>query len=296
MSLRDVGGGWRGLLKAIGWSVAFAIVGLAVGLPLVIGAGLLLGGGLDDPDWFSRPGLPQVLSQGIGLVAGFGVATVVIGRKALRRSWEELRWRGTAPRGSWFARGFLLGAVAAALAMALGLAAAGASWSTGEGSWLDWLGAASKTFGALALPAFSEELVFRGVPLVLLAGVIGRWPAILVTAVAFGLSHLPNPGITSLGVANIALAGVLLGAAFYAPGGIWTAWGAHLGWNVSLAVLGAPVSGLPLGMPFLEYRPGEPTWVSGGGFGPEGGVMASLAMTVAVVVALRWISKGEGTA
>ena len=296
MSLRDVGGGWQGLLKAIGWSVAFAIVGLVAGLPLVVGAGALLSGGLDDPNWFSKPGLPQALAQGVGLVVGFGIATIVIGRKVLRRSWEELRWRGAAPRGAWFARGLALGAVAAALAMVLGLGAAGASWATGEGSWLGWAGAAAGTFGALALPALSEELMFRGLPLVLLAGVLGRWPAVVLTAVAFGLSHWTNPDITALGMVNISLAGVLLGAAFYAPGGIWTAWGAHLGWNVSLAALGAPVSGLPLGIPFIEYRPGGPTWVSGGGFGPEGGAMASLAMIAAIVVASRWISKGEGTA
>ena len=35
----------------------------------------------------------------------------------------------------------------------------------------------------------------------------------------------------------------------YAPGGIWTAWGAHLGWNATLAALDAPVSGLPFRFP-----------------------------------------------
>ena len=296
MSLRDVGGGWKGLLKAIGWSVAFAIVGLTAGLPLVIGAGALLQGGLGDPDWFTRPGLPQALAQGVGLVIGFGIATLLIGRKVLHRSWEELRWRSLAPRGAWFARGLALGAAAAALAMVLGLGTAGASWATGEGTWLGWFGSSVATLFALALPALSEELIFRGLPLVLLAGVIGRWPAVVLTAVAFGLSHWSNPDITALGMVNISLAGILLGAAFYAPGGIWTAWGAHLGWNVSLAALGAPVSGLPLGIPFIEYRPGGPIWVSGGVFGPEGGAMASLAMVAAIAVASRWITKGERAA
>ena len=296
LKVRDVGGGWRGLLKAIGWSVAFTIVGLVVGLPLVIGVGALLHGGLDDPDWFTTPGLLQALSQGVGLVVGFGVASFLIGRKVLRRSWEELRWRTPAPRGAWFVRGLALGAAAAALPMVLGLGAAGARWATGEGTWLGWFGSAVGTLLALALPALSEELVFRGLPLVLMAGVIGRWPAVVLTAVAFGLTHWTNPGITPLGLVNISLAGVLLGAAFYAPGGIWTAWGVHLGWNVALAALGAPVSGLPLGAPFLEYHPGGPSWVSGGGFGPEGGVLASLAMVGALAAASRWIMKGEGAA
>ena len=31
--------------------------------------------------------------------------------------------------------------------------------------------------------------------------------------------------------------GILLGVAFYFPGGLWTAFGVHLGWNVTLAAL-----------------------------------------------------------
>jgi membrane protease YdiL (CAAX protease family) len=47
----------------------------------------------------------------------------------------------------------------------------------------------------------------------------------------FGLAHGLNPEVTPLAIGNVALAGVFLSLAFYAPGGIWTAWGAHLGWN-----------------------------------------------------------------
>ena len=56
------------------------------------------------------------------------------------------------------------------------------------------------------------------------------------------------------------------------------------------------MSGLPLAIPVLEYSPGGPAWVSGGAFGPEGGVLASVAMIGAIAVAIRWIPKGEGTA
>ena len=90
-----------------------------------------------------------------------------------------------------------------------------------------------------------------------------------------------NPDVTPLGLGNIALAGIFLGLAFYAPGGLWTAFGAHLGWNATLAALDAPVSGLPFDIPLLDYRagrarPGSPA----GAFGPEGGLLATLALTV----------------
>ena len=294
MSGRDLGTGVTGLLKAIGWSVAFVVVGIVLGLPTVVGLGALVKGSAGT-EWFSNPGLPQLLTQGVGLVVGFGLATLLIGRKALGRTWEELRWRGPHPAFPWFARGLALGAAAAGGAMVLGLAAAGAAWSTTTGSLLDWARSALLTGGALALPALSEELIFRGVPLILLAGVLGRWPAVVLTAVAFGLSHWSNPDITTLGMVNIAVAGVLLGTAFFAPGGLWTAWGAHLGWNLALAALGAPVSGLPLAMPYLAYNPGGPVWVSGGGFGPEGGLLASVTMLAGTALAAQWIRKARET-
>jgi membrane protease YdiL (CAAX protease family) len=294
LSRRELGTGLTGLLKAIGWSVAFVVVGIVIGLPTVVGVGALVKGSAGN-EWFSKPDLPQLWVQGFGLVAGFGLATLLLGRKALGRTWEELRWRGTQQALPWFARGLALGAAAAGGAMVLGLAAAGAAWTITTGSLLDWARSAVLTGGALALPALSEELIFRGVPLILLAGVLGRWPAVILTAVAFGLSHLGNPDITWLGMVNIALAGVLLGTAFFAPGGLWTAWGAHFGWNLALAGLGAPVSGLPLAMPYLAYNPGGPAWVSGGGFGPEGGLLASVTMLAGTALAAQWIRKARET-
>lgn len=295
MSRRELGGGAKGLLKAIGWSVAFGVEGFILGIGAVLGIGALIQGDV-NANWFATPGLLQALAQGIGLSIGFGIATYHIGHRVLGRTWEDLRWRGAGKSGSWFGRGLVLGLGAAALAMVIGLGVAGARWTTGEGTLFDWSRSTALIAGALALPALSEEIVFRGLPLVLLAGVVGRWKAIVVTSVLFGLSHWSNPEVTALGLANISLAGILLGTVFFAPGGIWAAWGAHLGWNLSLAALGAPVSGLPLSIPLLEYDPGGPAWVSGGAFGPEGGVLASVAMIGAIAVALRWIPKGEGTA
>ena len=131
-------------------------------------------------------------------------------------------------------------------------------------------------------------MLFRGVPLLLLAKALGRGTAIVLVAVLFALAHVDNPNVTPLAIGNIALAGVFLGLAFYAPGGIWTAWGAHLGWNATLAALDAPVSGVPFRIPLLDYAPGDPAWLTGGRFGPEGGLSSTLALTIAVLVARRW--------
>ena len=276
------------VLKAIGWSVAFLLVGLLIGLPLTVGFGYILHGS-DAKLWLSQAGPAQALAQGVGLVVGFGFSTWLVGIKGAKLSWADLRWTGAGRTGAGFSRGLGIGALAAALAMALGLVAAGAAWSGDDGSLLDWSGNALATAGALALPALSEEIIFRGVPLVLLAAVLRRWPAVLLTSVLFSLSHAGNPDVTPLALANITLAGVFLAMAFYAPGGIWTAWGAHLGWNVALAALGAPVSGLPFpDAPYLDYHPGGPAWLSGGSFGPEGGALASTMLIAATAALVRW--------
>ncbi len=79
--------------------------------------------------------------------------------------------------------------------------------------------AVGTTVLVLAPAALSEEALFRGVPLVLLAGALGRGTAVVVVSIAFALAHFVNPNVTMLGIGNIALAGIFLGLAFYAPGG-----------------------------------------------------------------------------
>ena len=107
----------------------------------------------------------------------------------------------------------------------------------------------------------------------------------------FAVAHITNPNVTTAGIFNIALAGVFLSLAFFSPGGMWTAFGAHLGWNVTLAALAAPVSGLPFDIPYIDYHMGHPAWLTGGSFGPEGGLLATFALTVTVVLVAQWVRK-----
>ena len=76
-------------------------------------------------------------------------------------------------------------------------------------------------------------------------------------------------------------------------GGIWIATGAHVGWNFALAALAAPVSGLPFDVPWLDYRPGTPSWLSGGPFGPEGGLIATTLLILATLVAARFTERSK---
>jgi CAAX protease family protein len=277
----------RGPAAAIGWVLLFLIAGFVITILLATG-GLLLTGGAARGDAGPRALLIQTLS---GLV-GFGLVTWAIGLRLLRLSPRDLRWRTELRAAPAFGAGLLLGALPAGLALVLSLLAGHARFlpdpSGGAGAYFETLG---RTGLLLAPAALLEELIFRGVGLVVLGRAIGRLPAVVTLSALFALAHVFNPNTTPLGLLNIALAGVLLGVAFYAPGGLWTAWGAHLGWNATLAALDAPVSGLPFQIPWIDYRPGGPAWLTGGSFGPEGGLLATVAIALATATAWRWARK-----
>jgi hypothetical protein len=105
----------------------------------------------------------------------------------------------------------------------------------------------------------------------------------VVTSIAFAALHAPNPGVGPVGLANLAVAGLFLGALYLRTGSLWWASGAHLGWNWALAFLvDLPVSGLELvDAPLLEPETSGPAWLSGAGFGPEGSVLGGAAMVAA---------------
>ncbi len=280
----------RSVLKAIAWSVAFLLLGSAFSLLALSAAAVLFFSDLESGlRALQTPSGIETLISGASLLIGFLLATWIVGSRVLKLGLRELRWRRTGSGVKGAAAGFGLGAAAALLAVGAAVAFGLAYWSRDRGTVGDYLLQVLKTTAVLAPAALSEEVMCRGLPLVLMARVLGRPSAlVLVAGLGFALLHGFNPGITSLALGNIALAGVFLGVAFYAPGGIWTAFGAHLGWNAMLAALDAPVSGLPFAIPLLDYHAGGPEWLSGGRFGPEGGLLATVALVAALLVALRW--------
>ena len=165
----------------------------------------------------------------------------------------------------------------------------GVRWTPEEGTAVGWATGAIGALLFLALPAAAEEAVLRGYPLQALAEAWGPARALGVTSVAFGAVHLWNPGVTPLGVLNVAAAGLLLGVVYLKTGSLWWATGAHLGWNWSHGyVSDVPVSGWELlDAPFYEGVPRGPDWLGGGPFGPEGSLVATVVVLAATGVCWR---------
>lgn len=274
-------------IRALGWAALFIGGGFFLMVALAV-TGATLTGGLG-----SGTGPKLLLLQTVSGLAAFGFLTWLIGIRLLGLSLTDLRWAPRRLALPGLAGGLVLGAAPAALAVGLSLVAGGASFLPDDGGVGAYLRQVGLTALMLAPAAFLEEIMFRGVGQVVLARPLGRMRAVVLLSVVFALAHLFNPNSTPLGLFNIALAGVFLGVAFYLPGGIWTAWGAHLGWNATLAALDAPVSGLPFEIPLIDYAPGGPQWLTGGSFGPEGGLLATATLGLSIAVAWRWTGKEQ---
>ena len=134
-------------------------------------------------------------------------------------------------------------------------------------------------FGALF-----EELLMRGYPTKILDEAAPRFFAVVIPSVVFGVMHVMNPGSTWLSTINITLSGALLGLVYLKSGSLWLAAGLHFGWNFAQGPLfGLGVSGIN-GFPTLLK--GDPTghWLwSGGEFGLEGSLIATVIVVIAIV-------------
>ena len=105
--------------------------------------------------------------------------------------------------------------------------------------------------------------------------------------------HGMNPNVSILGL-NIALVGILFAYMFVATNSLWLPIGYHITWNYFQGnVFGFPVSGTtPNGIYGVEVVAGR-DWLTGGAFGLEGGLMATLLILVGFVGHLVVIEVAE---
>jgi len=133
----------------------------------------------------------------------------------------------------------------------------------------------------LAAGSSGEELFFRGYGFQILLANFGPYATIVPVGVVFALLHASNPNATPMGIVNTAGFGILFGYAYLRSRDLWLPIGLHFGWNFTLPLFGANVSGLRMKIVGHEMAWSGGTLWSGGGYGPEASVLAS-----AVILAL----------
>ena len=128
----------------------------------------------------------------------------------------------------------------------------------------------------LLVAAMGEELIFRGYVFQLLVEKMGPFATILPMGVIFGVAHAGNPHSSRMGLLNTVIWGILLGYSFLRSHDLWLPIGLHFGWNVVLPLFGVNLSGLTIEVTRYSYQWDlSPIW-SGGDYGPEGGLLATI--------------------
>lgn len=205
------------------------------------------------------------------------LATAIMLRSVDVRPWKDVGLDRAAVRPRVLVEGWLLGALTIGLACAALLAAGWLRIVPGpEGS---SLAAAGSLTVFLVLAALGEETISRGYLLTALRDGVGDRASVGVTSLLFGAAHLRNAGVTAQSFFIVVLAGVFLGAIRLAFQSVYASTAAHVAWNWMLAVaFHASVSGIRFEAPDYRTVSQGPAWLTGGQWGPEGGIAAALGM------------------
>jgi membrane protease YdiL (CAAX protease family) len=262
----------RRSLRPLGLIVAFIIICFVTLGILETIAALLGGPRAVDP----REPLFNWLS-----VASAAFATWIMLRRIEKLPWDTVGLGRAAAAPALILKGTAYGGITIGVASLLLLAGHMMRIDrTMPGSW--WADAAHST--AVLLPAaFFEELFIRGYVFAVLRRAAGWRLALIVTSVIFGLLHAWNPGADAESMLAVTVAGFFLGAILLATRSLYAAGAAHFAWNwVMSGALHIAVSGIPSADP--DYRMVEtgPDWLTGGPWGPEGGLAAVAVMFVAI--------------
>ena len=120
--------------------------------------------------------------------------------------------------------------------------------------------------------------------------------ATLITSLIFGLLHTANPNATAFSTANIMIGGIFLAMGYLLTGELGLSIGLHITWNFfQTAVFGFPVSGMKAHpATFITIEQGGINWVTGGPFGPEGGLIGLAAIFLGLALIALWVRLRTG--
>lgn len=226
----------------------------------------------------------------VGIATIFMIALTVIFRRFIdRRSIISMGFQWAPFQADAFT-GLNLGITLPGIATLLLYATGNLEWSEAHFN----AGDLSKGFILMVLIAITEELVFRAYILNNLLESLNKWVALGVSAGMFTLAHASNPGISVVAVANIMLAGALLGINYIYTRNIWFAIFFHFSWNfIQGPILGYTVSGLPL-QGILQPDLKGAWWLTGGSFGLEGSFITTCVLVLTLLFLYLTYEKNTG--
>jgi membrane protease YdiL (CAAX protease family) len=129
-----------------------------------------------------------------------------------------------------------------------------------------------------------EELIGRSYLIPTIRHRLNLPIALFLSSIVFAAAHLGNLNVTLIGTLNIFLAGLLMGLLFISTRSFWAPLGFHAGWNfLQGPIFGFEVSGIDM-YSIIDSKEIGADWITGGNFGFEGSILATIGLTIASLV------------
>jgi len=130
----------------------------------------------------------------------------------------------------------------------------------------------------------SEEILTRGWMLQVIGSRYKPWIGVLITTIFFALVHMGNSGVNIIAVLNILIVAILLVLYVMRDGSLWVACGWHSAWNWTMGnVYGLSVSGGKDKASIFDFNTTGNGILSGGDFGPEGSIITTFVLLLAII-------------
>ncbi|MBK8821762.1 MAG: CPBP family intramembrane metalloprotease [Anaerolineales bacterium] len=194
-----------------------------------------------------------------------------------------------------YGRGFLAGALMFGGAVAILAVTGGVVFEQGDPTQQGFaaLGGVIIVLLGWIVQGGAEEVLIRGWVLPVIGARYKPWIGLLVSSLIFALLHGLNPGLSVIALINLALFGLFAGLYAMREGSMWGISALHSVWNwVQGNFFGFEVSGTNAGGgTLLNLKETGADWLTGGAFGPEGGLAVTIVLFIAIAVTLFWKSK-----
>ena len=135
------------------------------------------------------------------------------------------------------------------------------------------------------LQTAAEEIYIRGWLVPIISYHKNAYLAILIASTMFSYFHLDNNGASWLSTLHLFIFGLFTAVYAMKRGNIWGPCGFHFAWNFIMGnVYGFHVSGYDSESSLMYFTTSNRTFITGGQFGPEGGIPG----LVVFILALLW--------
>lgn len=141
----------------------------------------------------------------------------------------------------------------------------------------------------------TEEVLTRGWLMNVLGARYNIAVGLIISSTLFGLLHLGNPNVNYIAILNIILVGLFYGFYVIKSNDLWAVCGMHSAWNFAQGNLfGFEVSGLNVEVgSLIDLNLVGNDFISGGSFGPEAGLGATIVLLAGIFIIYILDKKGK---